>query len=325
MEAKKLIILEGEDGTGKSTLAQQLKTALPDGAEIFHLGPFKGVTRPASLCRLYIDAMMPALLGHSNVIMDRCWLSEPIYGEIYRGGKSRLDPVDQRMLERIALTANTLVVQCRAPWRHIEKTFQARRGQEYLANTTQLFEVAKLYDGLPANTMLPLVRFDFSYSSALDVLSSMSSMASRPHSTNINTAGNIDAPVLIVGEEFADHDNDSPLRQWPFVSFQGRGCSRWLTLQLHHAGIRENDLLWINSDQLPLIVGALFDVSDEDRGDKRLKVVALGEEARRACGEARLDSIAFAHPQYWKRFNNGAVYALTEYLRSTLHVKEIAS
>src|SRR3546814_1879949 len=48
------------------------------------------------------------------------------------------------------------------------------------------------------------------------------------HSIRVNTAGNWDAPIVIVGEDFGEHKNNDAMYQWPFGSLNGNGCSFWL-------------------------------------------------------------------------------------------------
>ena len=62
MTPRKLVILEGPDGGGKSRLAATLTEAL--GARLVHCGPFPRVT--THLAHLYVEAMLPALLGQTQ-------------------------------------------------------------------------------------------------------------------------------------------------------------------------------------------------------------------------------------------------------------------
>ena len=78
----KLTIFEGPDGGGKTTAAE--KYAKETGAQYVHFGPLPHVKD--SLARVYVEAMMPAILGLQDVVFDRSWLSEIPYGTAFRGG-----------------------------------------------------------------------------------------------------------------------------------------------------------------------------------------------------------------------------------------------
>lgn len=114
---------------------------------------------------------------------------------------------------------------------------------------------------------------------------------STAHPLVLRTAGNLKAPVVLVGEKV----NGTGVFGLPFVSFAETGCSRWFTQQLDDAEIGEDRLLWVNADQ------------DLDRLKDLVRPsaawVALGQEARRRC--LRLDVAELYtvdHPSYRKRF-----------------------
>src|SRR4051812_18522188 len=119
--SKRLVILEGPDGAGKTTLAEQLGRR---GWLVVHLGPFLQVDD--DLARLYVEAMMPAILGHADVVLDRCWLSEIPYGLVMRDGDDRLG-WQRRLLERLALRCRATVIRCLPPREIAKSWWTARR------------------------------------------------------------------------------------------------------------------------------------------------------------------------------------------------------
>lgn len=99
-------MVEGVDGVGKSTfitaLAERIKTWRMEYPYYIHCtGPLKGVSRPErwqkrqfiALC----DVVLPALSESGrDVILDRSWIGEYVYGRMYREGDPRewLEVVD---------------------------------------------------------------------------------------------------------------------------------------------------------------------------------------------------------------------------------------
>lgn len=78
-----ILIIEGCDASGKSTLAQQIMEKYPN-----HMYIHNAVTDDIyALHRNTIDAAVVAS-KHHTVIIDRLHLSEQIYGTIYRDGPS---------------------------------------------------------------------------------------------------------------------------------------------------------------------------------------------------------------------------------------------
>jgi thymidylate kinase len=89
-----ILILEGADGTGKSTLSKELSRY---GFQVMH--------RPFDPTYLdFFDAYRKLLLSLTeDIILDRSFISEIVYGPILRG-QSRLSP--QELIELLRITAN---------------------------------------------------------------------------------------------------------------------------------------------------------------------------------------------------------------------------
>lgn len=279
MNAARLWILEGPDGGGKSTLADQL--AAPDGAAAgalaVHCGPFLKAGR--GLARLYVEAMLPALLGLRDVVMDRSWLSEPVYAQARRHAPSRLAAADMRMLERVAARCQTVVVRCLPPRAACLAAFKERRPTEYLKSEDELRLVWDLY-AAGLRTTLPTVDHDFTDGGpAPGGRAAMA--ATAPHPLAAPSAGHAKADALLVGDRCGEVREHDPLLRLPFVGFGGQGTAAWLTAQLDRAGIPESKLLWACANEggglRPLL---------EAPGVRPRVVVALGDAAGRAVDDA---------------------------------------
>lgn len=79
----KLIIIEGPDGAGKTTLARDLAEKL--GAVSMHLTCTKALVGGLRDYQLHVmrDVAENLRLGHT-VVLDRSWISEAVYGPIMR-------------------------------------------------------------------------------------------------------------------------------------------------------------------------------------------------------------------------------------------------
>lgn len=293
----RLTIFEGPDGGGKTTAA--IEYAKETGAHYVHLGSFPSLRE--GLARMYVEAMMPAILGHADVVMDRCWMSEPIYGSIYRGAP-RLTGVEVRMLERLAMRCATVVVRCMTTKDEMLNHWRGRLASELVKDETKMRAIIDAYVNMP--TSLPLVEWNYLMhpSEHLQVLED-DELRTIAHKTSWWSAGNIDPGAwLLVGEAFANHAPHDPLYQWPFGSFGGK-ASRWLTLQLIAAGISEDQLAWVNAD----------DPSFEEVSDmfSSRRIVALGAKAVTRLGAAGVvNHKAVEHPSYWARFKADEPYPL---------------
>src|SRR5690606_4535727 len=154
--SKSVTIFEGPDGGGKSTAAREY-AALTNALYIHH-GPYKQVGD--GLSRMVLESMLPALLGYQDVVLDRCWLSEPIYADAFRGGKDRLGLERSRVLDRAALRCGAVIVKCLPQWAVVKANFLSRLGEEYLDTADQLLRVYGDYQH-DLNTALCDVEFDY--------------------------------------------------------------------------------------------------------------------------------------------------------------------
>ena len=119
-----IIILEGIDGSGKTTLAAHLKELSPWPATIEHRGPIK--TTP------FEELVSPLFeVGEDELfIADRWHLSELIYGPIYRN-ESRIDEETLDQIETVLnyLGATRIIVSPDLP--EVSKRLKAR-GEDFL-------------------------------------------------------------------------------------------------------------------------------------------------------------------------------------------------
>lgn len=311
----RLIILEGIDGAGKSTLASQLKSVLMPGVpddpdvRVVHHGPHLQVRK--GLARLYVESMLPALHGDAHIILDRSWLSEAPYGLVYRE-TDRLGWAQRRMLERIAMRCETLVIYCDPGWEAVRTTYLKRKGEEYVQSLDKLQAIYANYGKAIAACELPVFTYDYTKHTWADVEAGLANRTTA-HAQETETAGNALAQVLVVGESYAQLTDADPLYQKPFCAFSGTGCSLWLTQQLGSGGIPERQLLWCNSDHLD-------HVDMTPAGYYVKHVVALGTVAGTRCREHFRDTLPVhevVHPQAWKRFKD-TPYPLVPLLKQLL-------
>lgn len=298
--SKKLTIFEGCDGSGKTTAAHEF--ANMTGAKYVHFHNLPRIKH--GLGRIYVEAMLPALLGYEDVVFDRSWFSEMPYGEAFREGRDRLTNADRRMLERLALRCGAVMVLCDPGYDTAESNFLKRKGQEYLKTTTQLRQVYQAYKSQSRG--LPVIVYNYTdgnveYTLTPDVERCRCGL----HPLSLASSGNWDAEVILVGESFAERKDQDPWYQWPFGSFSNEGCSQWLTNQLIDAGISEYELLWVNSDQN---LEFLYERQTSH-------IIALGEKAGAELYKMKILAQEVPHPQYHKRFGSGAPYKLIENLR----------
>lgn len=311
---KRIILLEGADGGGKSTLAAELARRLDGPTIVAHHGPYVGET---DIWRRYLESMLPAYADLAHVIFDRCWVSEPIYGAAFRDGTNRIAPWQRRMLERVALGRGVTLVYCRPPATVAEAKFAERlgAGEEMLESRAQHRRVQRLYDrALNAKAgaeTLPTIRYDFTRPPPIERL--VDRLLDRPLNFGPGLGRFAPTSACLVGERpggFGGH--------WhlPFVSLSESGCSAWLATELERAAIPEARLYWVNaSDGFAELDPRLFEYVGAPK-----KVIALGDAAAAWC-LGRVEHVTVPHPQYWKRFQSKRAYPLLKELKRWLTTK----
>ena len=301
---KTVTIFEGCDGSGKTTAAKAF--AARTNARYVHLGPLPRVSN--GLPRLYAEAILPAVLGYQDVVMDRSWLSEQPYGAVYRDGADRIGTVQRRMLERLALSCGALVVRADPGPEVCVATWLSRKGEEYLEKAEDVKAVNEWYRR-KLLTELSVLDYDYTNQPEFYLPEVIDSFRPPCHLTEVASAGHLDAPVVLVGEAFGHVKDRDLLFQWPFASFSPVGCSWWVTVQLAMAGIPERSLCWVNADQ-PWQLEAM--------GASKRTVVALGQVASEMLKRQGVPHEAVGHPQHAMRFQHHEPYELVTLLKEIL-------
>jgi len=306
-----IIILEGPDGAGKSTLSNQLLPLFSKQGltHVFRHGPYKDINAE-DLCKIYFRSMSQALTYNDNVILDRSWLSEPIYGDVYRKGVNRVDRQRQRMLERCALSRGAVVIRVQPELDTCIENFKARKELEYLDNVQQLTEVYERYERLVVDhkTDLPVVHYDYTRDKIDDEwLTKVArvSMENKAEGGGAFAKGNI----LMLCDKGPRANVRASAAVVPFINFlDNDGPSRMLAETLEREGIPESKLYWINT-QTHLGVPTQSDFIQQLQPSK---VFALGNNAYTWALNHNVQAIKLPPPLYHMQNFPTQPYLITE-------------
>lgn len=300
-----LTIIEGPDGAGKSTLLDSLGKFFAID-EVEHHGPYKGISNPAFK---YYESILGADKRH--VVLDRSWISEPIYGAAVRGGENRVSAPLRRMLERLTLSFQGVVVYALPSMATCLGNIKGRDKDAYLLkdNGEPYKMVYHLYDQATITPgSLPHVVYDYENLNVSDLAELIDEL--RPAANQGPGIGSWQPgkSILVVGER-ANQNNAYDDQPFPFVSIKrgNVGCSTWLTDQFEQAGIPENRLYWVNAlDTTGRYTSTKFiDLLEPP------EIIALGRAAKTWCERlAQVPCHAYPHPQYWKRFKTRLEYPM---------------
>lgn len=179
MDAK-LVIVEGPDAGGKSTLCKTLEKQL--SGVMIHNNEYRDADSD-TLAKIfssqfeYASTMVPVGVP---VILDRSYFSELIYGPVFRG-ESRITGLQAITLGKYLSLLQPMVVVCRPPWEAVRRTFMNRPDEEMLDSIDQLSKVYKGYDlremKIPFD--VPVTHYDYTRDSAVRLVQDVKSYFER--------------------------------------------------------------------------------------------------------------------------------------------------
>lgn len=284
-----MIIVEGPDGAGKSTLIDQLGyervslKALYGGKGEGAQGNWAGSDEaPVAYAKQILSAP-------SNIAFDRFHMSEQVYGPMLRGA-SGISDQEVHLLRRLLLARGVTTILCLPPLeRTVVNVSQEGRERPDYQTPAFLMEAYHRWSEEYDKTFADVVRY--SYVSDPYPVNLVRRRATCPPSV----IGNPYAEFLIVGDQ-----PDGPL-DLPFFSMDG--ASGYLNRSLWDAGFQEIDLAFVNACNKALqpcdLHAALLPTTRV--------VIAVGSMAHQAVIDQRLVEThlvySVPHPQYWRRAN----------------------
>jgi thymidylate kinase len=322
--AEPIIVLEGPDGSGKTTLGRALAGELH--AHYLHCS-----YRYANHMHTYHTAVLELALRlaqHRPVIIDRWWPSEQVYARTFRR-KTRW-PMSGRMLDRVALKHGITYVLClpanKAAYLFHFQKLKADR-QEMFATMEGVYSLYEAWndlnsehpnlmlydwmDGEPFHHKVQRIRHQ-----ANNNIQTLPDFAKNR--TDRRFAGNPYADVVLVG----DRSNPKTRRGvWPFFDYGH--CSLWFTETLARLGVPEYNLGWMNLHDSE---GKVQWSHNELNWFNDLQLIAMGGSAQKSLRHLGFKFSNVAHPQWYRRFQTNEqptdLINLFDKLRITHHDAE---
>jgi hypothetical protein len=282
-----IIVLEGPDGAGKTTLARVLQETY--GLDYHHEGP---PPRDEPVLWHY-GRVLDSFRGR-RIVLDRLALGERVYGPVYRG-RDELGDEGWALFERLTCAVAAVQVLCLPPVDNVLRTWRyEQRDEMYRAGgEEQLIRTYRRY-GFLGHTQDFV--FDYTRPGELDRLTQF---LTRRSWTGLPSGylGSPQAKLLLVGDQVGDVTKGVDL---PFFTTQG--SASYLNRALHLAGYTAAELAFVNARNR---------AGQENVLDPRFRIVALGDQAATVCRRQGVDFVQVAHPQFRKRFHH---HRIAEYV-----------
>lgn len=149
-----IIIIEGPDGSGKSTLATKLSNQT--GYPVVHRSAPKSEEEKLQMMNMYKQAIKEG----RNIIFDRCWYSEMVYGPVMRDA-TYISYLEMYELERLLSKQGALIIFCTDSPKVLWKRCQ-RRGEDYITDYDTHAAICKGYEDLMSVPhFVPVVRYGY--------------------------------------------------------------------------------------------------------------------------------------------------------------------
>jgi len=294
-----LLLLEGPDGGGKTTLAKSVFSHL----RYVHNGPLT-TTDPTEMFWEQLRNLVPN--DGTSVVVDRSWPSEMIYGRL-ANRPVVFDRAADRMFQRVLLGEGGTTIICLPDEQRCREVWRARadRGLELLTKDEDFAQMYQFYRGwLDANRDVA-AHWDYGSMSTGDLLCQVGYR--RYPRCPPGVLGSQMAKVLVVGEQANVKRQPAWAAGMPFVS--PGGSSKTITQWLDEMGLGEHQLCWTNAlgpsgiqsnpaviQELPCVVAILA---------LGLTAASWAEQARRFARTRKITLCPATHPAAWTRFRAG--------------------
>lgn len=320
-----IIILDGADGTGKTTLAKKLCDKIANSSYVHLSKPHPGHAWDEH--KIAIINAIKAYRSGKFVVIDRHFLSEAIYGKIYRNGSEY--PFAARHVDRLLYRFGAMRVITTAPVNYVIETHKKLVAEREEMYTDRMGEIAQLYiDIWNGGDQSYIEASGAETKGYMEQLIASGGVGDKIGWTNydvttdgtrldkyadklLNEAQNLQRCVPIFYEE-ADNLTGWPRKQsialvgdkvntgdydWPFLT--NHGSSLYLAKTLNELRADESRICMLNINgpygleimkQVKLACG---------------RVIVLGKEAERRLEQAKISYDAkVRHPLHASRFTN---------------------
>jgi predicted ATPase len=295
-----VIILEGPDGSGKTTLANHLVNCY--GFKYEHEKQPKATWTSRDLFSHYVQTLYRAQRARQPVVLDRHYLGETIYGPVMRN-RSLLTAGQVILIERLVRAGGTRVIVCLPPWGTVVANWQAKQC-DYVTQPEKLRDIYERYLHEFTSSHDQLLE-SYDYTRGHEIM--LSSRLKLPP----GVIGSPTADVLLVGERV---NTNLTSTDWAF--FAETGSSGFLNQTIIRAGLTEDRIALVNA----------FPPHEHDSKNlvdiithlpKLRHIIALGKTTARACENQGIKHTTLPHPSYVKRFNVGMDYYANQLREAT--------
>lgn len=150
-----IIILEGPDGSGKTTLAEKLHKQT--GYMLLHRTQPKTEEDKKRMMEEYVQVIKAG----KNCILDRSWYSEMVYGPVMRD-EAIISYPQMYQLERLLAKHGAIIIYCTSTKETLWKRCKSR-GEDYITDVDTFSKICDGYTTLMYDVphLIPVTTYEF--------------------------------------------------------------------------------------------------------------------------------------------------------------------
>lgn len=231
-----IIILEGPDGAGKSTMAAILAEKGYQ-RQNFGVPPEEIQGDEEQLFRFFLDPLIKAEVAGGRYVFDRLHLSDRIYAPLMRGGTAMTYRAEA-LIERYTEAIDAQIVICLPPRREAFQNWLKRKEIEYVPNAKTYHLIYNSYVKLLFNAKRNrhFVWYDYTRHFATSMVNALVGLSGLP--LNQNMVGSQKPRFLFICDE--------PGTWLPLMTT--RGYPGWFFNTLQEAGYQEHEMAFVNTN-----------------------------------------------------------------------------
>lgn len=284
-----MIILEGPDLCGKSTLAQKLHNLY--GYKIVKC------SAPKQDDDVYREYVGKILMNRQFTTFDRMFIGELVYGPLKRG-VSQLDDNKILNLTLLLQARNCQVINCSASNEFIEKAFKIR-GESFVT-LNEIFKIKSLYKNVMKSVNLPIYDYNCPSKFPIEVVACNKRFVVPKFIQQSRYVGSLKPDIVFVG--WRNNTNATPTGiELPFDFGKSANVLKEVIKLsgVKNYGITNVVKHWLNED-VNMIYEEL-DYLDPER------IICLGDDAYAAVKRNFKQAIKIHHPSYVARFKRTSI------------------
>lgn len=282
-----IIIVEGPNGVGKTTLCETLKDRY--GLE------YMKEEKPNEPGFPYY--LKKALSYKHDIVFDRYLLGEYVYPKLFNDGRKPLENWEQRAIERVLQVKNTFLIYANVDKPTKLKIFE-ERGED-LVDASMVDDESDYFDEAYRKSILPKITYNFKKDDLEDVYKQIDKIDNQ--SISLATGNRFMPKVMFIGDVI--NTQNKFFRLNPSVEKRAFSVDNASSKFFHQAIEHLDDVYITNTNK---------NLNSEIVSVRPQVIISLGKNAGMFCDRLEINHQNIFHPQYYSRFKGHDIGAYRE-------------